>query len=194
MYDLQVFDDPNELRHIVTEKNEIDGKARLLAGYCWEWVSKKPNGPQTDITLGDFSMKWNLSGDKTFAISEGSIDQVGCIHTSQGLEFSYVGVIIGDDLRYEDGNVVTDFTKRATSDKSLHGLLGPAKKHDIEAQKEIDRIIRNTYRTLLTRGMKGCYVYCTDKALGEYLASSIKNTPLYDEGEDAMGDTAADLF
>ena len=118
-------------------------------------------------------MRWNLSSDQTFAISKSSIRQVGCIHTTQGLEFSYVGVIIGDDLRYENGEVTTDFTKRAKSDKSLHGLIGKAKKGDIQAEKDIDIIIRNTYRTLMSRGMKGCYIYCTDKALAQYLRSRI---------------------
>lgn len=194
VYDFQVIDDPLELKRVITEKNDLDGKARLLAGYCWEWDSKKVGGPETDITINDFSMKWNLSGDKTFAISEGSIDQVGCIHTSQGLEFSYVGVIIGDDLRFENGKVVTDFYKRAKSDKSLHGLLGLAKKNNLEAQKSIDQIIRNTYRTLMTRGMKGCYVYCTDKALGKYLKESITNpaSQFLVQGNEA--DSAADKF
>ena len=193
-YDFQVFDDPVELKRVITVKNGLDGKARLLAGYCWEWDSKKPGGAETDITIDDFSMKWNLNGDKTFAISEGSIAQVGCIHTSQGLEFSYVGVIIGDDLRFEKGKVITDFYKRAKSDKSLHGLLGAAKKNNLEAQKGIDQIIRNTYRTLMTRGMKGCYVYCTDKALGEYLRESIDNPSAQFIDEVREDDIAADKF
>ncbi len=183
-YDFQIFDDVLQLKHIITEKNAIDGKARLLAGYCWQWDTKKIGGAEVDIEIGDFAMKWNLSGDKTFAISEGSIDQVGCIHTSQGLEFSYVGIIIGDDLRFENGKVITDFYKRAKSDKSLHGLLGPAKKKNSKAIKEIDQIIRNTYRTLMTRGMKGCYVYCTDKNLALHLKNSMIKQPLYCSGED----------
>jgi DUF2075 family protein len=89
------------------------------------------------------------------------------------LEFSFVGVIIGADLRYQDGKVITDFSKRAKSDKSLTGLIGPARKGDREALSKIDTIIRNTYRTLMTRGMKGCYVYCVDPELAEYLKSTI---------------------
>jgi DUF2075 family protein len=84
-----------------------------------------------------------------------------------------VGVIIGDDLRFENGQVLTDFTKRAKTDKSLHGLIGKAKKGDQEATTSIDIIIRNTYRTLMTRGMKGCYVYCTNKPLAQYLKTRI---------------------
>lgn len=177
-YDFRVLDDPVELRNVIVEKNAKDNKSRLVAGYCWNWISKSnPNGPD-DIVLGDFSMKWNLSSDGTYAISPGSINQVGCIHTTQGLEFSYVGVIIGDDLRYENGRVITDFSKRARTDKSLHGLIGDARNGVQSAIKEVDTLIRNTYRTLMTRGMKGCYIYCTDKALSAYLKSKI-STPLY---------------
>ena len=168
-YDFTVVDDPVELERMVREKNEVDGKARLVAGYCWEWRTKKDPYASDDIQIGGFSMPWNLSTNKTYAISPGSIDQVGCIHTTQGLEFSHVGVIIGEDLRYEGGKVITDFTKRAKSDKSLSGLIGPARRGDKKALEEIDRIIRNTYRTLMTRGMKGCHVYCVDPDLANHL-------------------------
>ena len=94
-----------------------------------------------------------------FAVSDASIDQVGCIHTSQGLEFDYAGVIIGEDMRYEDGHIVTDFTKRAKTDQSLRGIKKLYKEHPQEALNKADEIIKNTYRTLLTRGMKGCYIY-----------------------------------
>lgn len=181
-YDFKIVDDPGELDRLIREKNEIDGKARLLAGYCWEWVTKNNPDARVDIRIGDFAMPWNLSGDKTFAISAGSIDQVGCIHTTQGLEFSYVGVIVGGDLKVERERVVTDYTKRARSDKSLSGLIGPAQKRDSQALAAIDAIIRNTYRTLMTRGMKGCYVYCVDPHLAEYLKESLgKPAGIYDE-------------
>ena len=171
-YDFQLIDNPCTLKELIQEKNQLDNKSRLVAGYCWEWKTKNDGQADADIQIGDFSMRWNLSGDRTFAISAGSIDQVGCIHTSQGLEFSYVGVIIGEDLRYENGKVVTDYTRRAKSDKSLHGLIGKVKNHDVDALASVDKIIRNTYRTLMTRGMQGCYVYCCDKALGEYLCQT----------------------
>ena len=171
-YDFRLFDDVMELKQIITEKNNVDGKARLVAGYCWPWISKK-DPASYDITIGSFAMQWNLSGDTTYAISAGSIDQVGCIHTVQGLEFSYVGVIIADDLIYRDGQILTDYTKRAKSDKSLDGLKGPAKKGHAPALMEIDRIIRNTYRTLMSRGMRGCYIYCKDEQLRAHLADRL---------------------
>jgi DUF2075 family protein/broad-specificity NMP kinase len=172
-YDFRVLDDPLKLRRLIVEKNKADNKARLVAGYCWEWISKNGSNADNDIVIGDFSMRWNLSSDPTFAISKHSIEQVGCIHTTQGLEFSYVGVIIGDDLRYENGQVITDFTKRAKTDKSLNGLIGKVKKGDRQAEKDVDIIIRNTYRTLMSRGMKGCFVYCTNKELAQFIKSRI---------------------
>lgn len=86
----------------------------------------------------------------------------------------YVGVIIGDDLRYENGKIVTDYTKRAKTDTSLNGIKKIAKEQGEEvANKIADNIIKNTYRTLMTRGMKGCYVYCTNKELNDYLKDNI---------------------
>ena len=115
-------------------------------------------------------MSWNLGNSTTWAIDPESVNEVGCIHTCQGLEFDYVGVIIGDDLRYEDGHIVTDYTKRAKTDTSLNGIKKIANEQGEEvANKIADNIIKNTYRTLMTRGMKGCYVYCVDKGMQDYL-------------------------
>ncbi len=172
-YDFRVVENPHELRRLIEERNREDDKARIVAGYCWDWVSKNNPDSVPDISIDDFSMYWNLSSDGTYAISKGSINQVGCIHTTQGLEFSYVGVIIGDDLRFEKGNVISDYSKRARTDQSLKGLKGPIKKGDQEAMKTADIIIRNTYRTLMSRGMKGCYVYCTNKELAHFLKTRI---------------------
>jgi hypothetical protein len=167
-YDFKVFDDPNELKKEIERKN-INNKARLLAGYCWDWIREgKNNSDIYDIKIGNFQMSWNLGNRSTWAIDNDSINEVGCIHTCQGLEFEYVGVIIGDDLRYENEKIITDYTKRAKTDNSLKGIKTIAKKNPKKAQKIADEIIKNTYRTLMTRGMKGCYIYCTDKALSNY--------------------------
>lgn len=113
-------------------------------------------------------MSWNLGSSSTWAIDPESVHEIGCIHTCQGLEFDYVGVIIGEDLRYSDG-IITDFTKRARTDQSLKGLKGLYKKNPEKALSIADNIIKNTYRTLLTRGQKGCYIYCVDENLKAYL-------------------------
>lgn len=168
-FDIKLFEDPNQMRMYLSQKNAINNKARMLAGYCYEWASKNnPNGSTYDIYLENgFRAKWNFGNTSTWAIDADSFPQVGCIHTSQGLEFDYVGVIIGKDLRYENGKVITDPSKRARSDKSLVGISSNP------LHVTADRIIRNTYKTLLTRGQKGCYIYCEDKALFAYLAQWI---------------------
>ena len=140
----------------------------MIAGYCYDWISKN-NKTQYDIILPDgFMAQWNFSDTNTWAIDEDSFDQVGCIHTSQGLEFDYVGAIIGRDLIFRDGAVQTDFNARARTDNSLKGIK------TTRNYALADRIIRNTYRTILSRGQKGCYIYCEDKALSEYIGSFLK--------------------
>ena len=172
-YDFRVLDDPNEVRRLIEEKNKENNKSRMVAGYCWDWISEgKNNSNVHDIVIPEynFEMSWNLSNSQTWAIDPMSVNEIGCIHTCQGLEFDYVGVIIGDDIRYEDGHVVTDYTKRAATDQSLKGINKIAREDGIEEANRIaDSIIKNTYRTLMTRGMKGCYIYCVDKNLQEYL-------------------------
>lgn len=173
-YDIRIFDTPNEVYQRILEKNNENHKSRMLAGYCWNWIKEGKNKTDVhDIVIGDFEMSWNLE-NSIYAIDDHSIDQVGCIHTSQGLEFDYVGVIIGNDMVYKDNHIVTDFTERATTDQSLKGIKKLAKENPDDAYKRADEIIKNTYRTLMTRGMKGCYIYCTDTALSNYLKERLK--------------------
>ena len=173
-YDFRVFDKPEDVRTLIFEKNKTNNRSRILAGYCWDWNKKGENDTNVhDIKIGSFAMSWNLKNSTTYAIDPGSINEVGCIHTSQGLEFDYVGVIIGKDLRFENGKIITDFTQRARTDNSLKGIKSIYKKNPAQALQIADEIIKNTYKTLMTRGMKGCYVYCCDKALADYLRQRI---------------------
>lgn len=175
-YDFKVISNPNELKELIVEKNKINNKARIVAGYCWNWVSKN-NPDQYDIIIDDFEAKWNLATDGSLWIqAPNSVSEVGCIHTCQGLELDYIGVIIGDDLIYEDNQVKTNPNKRAKTDKSLSGFKNLIKTNPELAYSQADAIIRNTYRTLMTRGMKGCYIYCTDKALQDYFRSMLTLT------------------
>ena len=165
-YEVRLCDDPADVQRIIIEKNRESNRARILAGYCWKWPTEtRKNSGFHDIKIGDFSISWNLDDGQAFAISENSVNEAGCIHTTQGLEFDYVGVIMGDDIRYENDHVVTDFTKRASTDQSIKGLKKMYKENPDEALARADEIIKNTYRTLLTRGMKGCYIYCTDPGM-----------------------------
>lgn len=168
-YDVQIVDSPKQLFNMIVEKNKINNKARIVAGYCWDWISNgKNNSDVHDILIDDFGISWNLSSSQTWAIDPNSVNEAGCIHTCQGLEFDYVGVIIGKDLTYDDG-IITDYTKRASTDQSLKGIKSFAKRDKALAIKKADAIIKNTYRTLMTRGQKGCYIYCCDSHLSNYL-------------------------
>ena len=161
-YDFRLFDDASQMRDALREKNAINNKARMVAGYCYDWNVKNRRG-DVDIELpGGFQAKWNLANDKIWAINPRSFEEVGCIHTAQGLEFDYVGVLIGKDLTYDksSGRIVTNKSAISTDDKSS-GIRGAS-------EEDARRLILNTYKTLLTRGQKGCYVYCEDEALREY--------------------------
>ncbi|WP_337969540.1 DUF2075 domain-containing protein [Virgibacillus salexigens] len=185
-YDFRVFDDPNDLLESIRQLNKDKNKARMLAGYCWEWPKEtrtKSDTPDIVIPEKDFGISWNLDNTLTWAIDDESVNEAGCIHTSQGLEFDYAGVIIGDDLFYKDGKMHTDYTKRAKSDRSLFGIKKMIKEKPEEAAKIADDIIRNTYRTLLTRGQKGCFVYCTDQKLASYLQCRLEKVVEYNANE-----------
>ena len=166
-YDFQIFDDPCKMRDALRQKNAINNKARMVAGYCYDWNVKHGRG-DTDIELpGGFMAKWNLENDSIWAINPNSFEEVGCIHTAQGLEFDYVGVLIGKDLTFDKitGRVKTDKAAISKDDKSS-GIRGAS-------DEEARRLILNTYKTLLTRGQKGCFVYCEDEALRDYFRSFV---------------------
>jgi uncharacterized protein len=169
-YEFKVVGSPTELRDIIFEKNKINNKARLVAGYCWDWNSKK-NPASFDIILPDhhFKMRWNLmSYGSTWLIDPDSVTEIGCIHTCQGLDLDYVGVIIGEDLIVRHGQVIPCPKKRSKMDKSIFGYNKLMKQSPEETTILTNNIIKNTYRTLMTRGMKGCYIYCVDKETEEY--------------------------
>jgi DUF2075 family protein len=166
--EFRVFDDAREM-HSAIEARNTRNKARVVAGYCWPWRSK--NTPDAfDIIIGEYERRWNLTTDGSlWIVAPESIREVGCIHTCQGLEVDYIGVIIGPDLVMKEGRLQTVPEARDRFDKSIKGYKKDLAIDPRGTQAKIDRIIKNTYRTLMTRGMKGCYVYATDSGLREYL-------------------------
>ncbi|ERG97107.1 DUF2075 domain-containing protein [Haloquadratum walsbyi] len=174
-FDIRVFDSPQTLHNVIEQKNKQSNLSRVVAGYCWEWTKGGRADPAvTDIKINDYERSWNLDSNEPWAIAEGSIEQVGCIHTCQGLEFDYVGVIIGDDLKYRDGNIIVDHEERASTDRSLFGIKKMFREHPEKAAETAEELIKNTYRTLLTRGMEGCYIYCCDDELQSYLKTRVE--------------------
>lgn len=176
-YDFKIFNSPQELYNTLVEKNNGTSiTARLVAGFCWEW-SKKPdsNGDLVkDVKIGDFALPWETHGDITkppigyvkwyeWAYLPEGIKQVGCIYTAQGFEFDYIGVIIGKDLKYDSENdcLIGDITQ--TKDPTLK-----------KGKDNFNEYVKNIYRVLMTRGMKGCYIYCVDDEVKKYFQSRLK--------------------
>jgi DUF2075 family protein len=146
-----------------------NNKARVVAGYCWPWTSKKTPAAY-DIVIGDYRARWNLSDDGGLWIMKPeSVEQVGCIHTCQGLEVEYIGVIIGPDLVMSNGVLKTVPGARDRHDKSMKGYKKDRAEDPEGADARADAIIKNTYRTLMTRGMKGCYLFAADPDLRAHL-------------------------
>ena len=175
-YDFKIFSSPVELHQAIVEKNKTNNKARMVAGYCWEWNSRK-NPELNDVVIPefDFEMRWNLTTDGSlWIISPDSVNEIGCIHTCQGLEVEYIGVIVGLDLVVRDNKVLTDPAARAKMDRSISGYKTLLQKNPDEGKDTVRAIIKNTYRTLMTRGMKGCYVYFMDKETEKFFKSRIE--------------------
>jgi hypothetical protein len=160
---LRVAGSPEEMEAFLQERRVDDRyTARMSAGYCWPWSPEpRPGDPlPADVVIGGWARPWNLRGERAvsgappsalWATDPAGFGQVGCVYTAQGFEYDWSGVIIGPDLVWRGDRWVTDRTKskdpvftRATADA------------------DVDRLIRNTYKVLLTRGMIGTVVYSTD--------------------------------
>ena len=180
-FDLRIMDSPQKMYESLVEQNNVPGQtARLMAGFCWPWSTNVVNGDLVkDVKIGTFAMPWETN-DKVdrrslrvsyprwyeWAYKPEGIKQVGCIYTSQGYEFDYAGVIIGPDLKYDpvEDKIITD--KSACKDPVL-------KRTQKEATMTFDDYVRNIYRVLMSRGMKGCYLYVCDKELRKHLKELI---------------------
>lgn len=164
-YDLRFFDDFGEMRRAVRAREDEAGLARLVAGYAWKWASK--NDPTAyDISIGEERLRWNTTA-VDWVNSPGSVDEMGSIHTIQGYDLNYAGVVIGPDLRFDatTGRIVFDRASYLDARGAANnGMLGITYSDD-----DILRFVRNIYAVLLTRGVRGTYVYVCDPALREHL-------------------------
>lgn len=170
-YEVAVMETAEQLRQVIEDRNSINNKSRMVAGYCWEWKSKKQKDA-FDIILdnGRFAAKWNLTDHGSlWIVNPDSVKQIGCIHTCQGLELDYVGVIFGEDLVVRDGHWVCRPQNRAKSDRTIFGYKSRLQADGEVISKKLEQIIKNTYRTLMTRGQKGCYMYSVDDETNQYL-------------------------
>ncbi|MFC4035533.1 DNA/RNA helicase domain-containing protein [Streptomyces polygonati] len=176
---LEVVDSPQELEAFLAKKQEDGYGARMSAGFCWRWSDAQPGEPlPTDVQIGDWARPWNLKGERSvmgappsamWATDPAGFGQVGCIYTAQGFEYDWSGVILGPDLVWRDDHWVIDRT--ASKDPAL------IKKS--VAASHVERLIRNTYKVLLTRGMIGTVIYSTDAETREKLRSLLPAAPAY---------------
>ena len=175
-YEIDIVDSPSELRDLVFQRNSANNRSRLLAGYCWKWISKRePQRFDIEFPGTDFAMRWNLDRDgSAWMIAPHSVNEVGCIHTSQGLEGDFFGVIIGPDVALREGRLVGVPENRASTDQSLRGYKQALLVDEAFAREHADKLIRNTYRTLLTRGAMGTFIYCTDPEVAEFLREKLR--------------------
>jgi Uncharacterized conserved protein len=171
-FDFRIFSDPNDMAQFVDEKGRDGHRARLLAGFAWKWIDgiANPDANLFDIVIPEYNFRrpWNSHRNQySWPIDEEKKNQVGCIHTAQGMEFDYVGVIIGNDLKYDPEKHVLYADKSNYFDSTgKRGL-----KNDPE---KLTMYVKNIYRVLLSRGIKGCYVFCCDENLRKYLNSRLK--------------------
>lgn len=166
-FDFKVVSSPYDLvEEIVNKRN-----GRLLAGYAWPWtINKKAGYLEKDVVIEEhqFAYPWNDPNRIDWAIHPECSHQIGCIHTVQGLEMDYVGVIIGKDLGYDKETQSLIVRRDEFKDRGAK----PAKPKKGQTDP-LEALVKNTYKTLMTRGMKGCYVYCCDKDIREYIESKM---------------------
>ena len=175
-FDFKIFDSPLALENAIKDKVSQRFTGRVTAGFCWPWANQlNENGTLVnDVVIGDYVRPWNardeLSGlpkdipkAQLWAYDPNGINQIGCIYTAQGFEFDYVGVIIGKDLTYnfDKGSWVCDYKHSYDSVVKKSGGL-------------FLELVKNTYRVLLSRGIKGCYVFFMDKATEQYVRTRME--------------------
>jgi len=176
--EFKIFGSPQELHREIERKNsESPNSARMVAGFCWPWSDPNSDGTLVeDVVIGDYRRPWNAKADapklapgiprsNLWAYDSKGVEQIGCIYTIQGFEFDYVGVIFGKDLVWDA--------------RSKQWVGDPGKSYDSVVKRDGERFLRNvknTYRVLLTRGMKGCYVCFLDRATEDYFRSRVEAT------------------
>ena len=181
LFEFKIFESPSELESAIRKKAGQKFSARLTAGFCWSWSDPTTQGTLVDdVVIGDYRRPWNAKSEtghlapgipveKLWAYDPRGIDQIGCVYTAQGFEFDYVGVIFGRDLVYDP----VAGSWGANADESCDPAFRFKTRHG-----DFEKSVKNTYRVLLTRGMKGCYVYFMDKDTENFFRSRLESSPM----------------
>lgn len=162
-YEFELFDSLSDMVDTINEKERQVGLSRLIAGYAWPWASKKDQAAY-DIFIGDVQLRWN-STNTDWINKKDSHLEVGCIHTTQGYDLNYAGIIFGEEIRYDPVSKSIVIDKGNYFDRTGgQGIKDPA---------ELKQYIINIYRTIMLRGIRGTFVYACDDALRDYLKQHI---------------------
>ena len=170
-FELRLAESPAELEGLLQSKAADGYGARMTAGFCWPWSDPRPDGSLVDdVAIGAWQRPWNLKGDRSvggappaslWATDPAGFDQVGCIYTAQGFEYDWNGVIFGPDLVWREDRWIVQLN--ASKDPGLRGVQ----------DADVDRLLRNVYKVLLTRGMVGTAVYSVDAQTQDRLRSLV---------------------
>jgi uncharacterized protein len=173
-FSVQVSDSPHEMEHLLRAQLDAGYGARMAAGFCWPWSDPRPDGSLVaDVVIGDWSRPWNLRSERgvggappsaLWATDPAGFGQVGCVYTAQGFEYDWNGVIIGPDLVWRDGGWVA--VRDANKDPDLRSRTKVT-------DHEFERLVRNVYKVLLTRGMIGTVIYSPDPETRAMLRSLV---------------------
>lgn len=163
-YDFKIYDSIHDMIKHIKEKDKELKLCRVVAGYAWNW-STRDGLADFDIEIDGLKLIWNSTA-QDWVNSPNAINEVGCIHTVQGYDLNYTGVIIGPELSYDEIN------KRLVVDPDKYRDING--RRSISDPKELERYIINIYKTLLTRGIKGAYVYIADEKLAKYFKDRLK--------------------
>ena len=168
-YDFRIFDELPRMHEAIRRRDEEVGLSRLVAGFAWEWKTKNDRSA-FDIEIDGYQLRWNGT-QRDWIASATALEEVGSIHTVQGYDLNYAGVIIGGDLRYDKTRRRLFMDRSSYFDKK--GMENNARLGITYTDDDLLRFVRNIYGVLLTRGMRGTYVYVVDDALREYLRAFI---------------------
>jgi uncharacterized protein len=174
-FDFSIFSSPLELESAIRAKAQQGFTARLTAGFCWKWSDPNPDGTLVeDVIIGDYKRPWNAKSDgghlapgipkeSLWAYKAGGMNQIGCIYTAQGFEFDYAGVIFGTDLLFDSNSAQWIGNHDVSADSIVR-----------RSQADFLKNVKNTYRVLLSRGLKGCYVHFMDKGTENFFRSRME--------------------
>ena len=169
----RIFDSLEEMRDAILEKNEMYGLSRLVAGYAWPWASKR-DAAKYDIEIDGLSLRWNSASETDWLTSqkESAATEVGSIHTVQGYDLNYAGVIIGKDLQWDSNRRQMVFSAENYFDRSArqnNSQLGIS-----FSEEDLLGYVQNIYSVLLTRGMRGTYVYICNPELKKWFEECLR--------------------